>query len=220
MIAEEQLNVKIAAALPGLTTGYGPSHQATEDVAIMRGIPGMTIIDPCDALDIEQAVPAMAAHNGPVYMRLLRGKVPVVLDKYDYHFEIGRARLLEEGQDVLLIASGMMTMRALAVAEQLRKENISVAVLHSPTIKPLDEVTILAQAAKPGRLVITVENHSAVGGLSEAVATLLLHKGVHPAFDTITLPDAYLDAGALPTLHDRYGISTAAMIAKIKARLG
>ncbi|MDR7343089.1 transketolase [Pantoea alhagi] len=220
VIAEEQLNVKIAAALPGLTTGYGPSHQATEDVAIMRGIPGMTIIDPCDALDIEQAVPAMAAHNGPVYMRLLRGKVPVVLDKYDYHFEIGRARLLEEGQDVLLIASGIMTMRALAVAEQLRKENISVAVLHSPTIKPLDEVTILAQAAKPGRLVITVENHSAVGGLSEAVAALLLHKGVHPAFDTITLPDAYLDAGALPTLHDRYGISTAAMIAKIKARLG
>ena len=220
VIAEEQLNVKIAAALPGLTTGYGPSHQATEDVAIMRGIPGMTIIDPCDALDIEQAVPAMAAHNGPVYMRLLRGKVPVVLDKYDYHFEIGKARLLEEGQDVLLIASGMMTMRALAVAEQLRKENISVAVLHSPTIKPLDEETILAQATKPGRLVITVENHSAVGGLSEAVAALLLRKGVHPAFDTITLPDAYLDAGALPTLHDRYGISTAAMIAKIKARLG
>ncbi|YCH29402.1 transketolase family protein [Erwinia sp. D4-22] len=220
VIAEEHLNVKIAAALPGLTTGYGPSHQATEDMAIMRGIPGMTIIDPCDALDIEQAVPAMAAHNGPVYMRLLRGKVPVVLDKYDYRFEIGKARLLEEGQDVLLITSGIMTMRALAVAEQLRKENISVAVLHSPTIKPLDEETILAQAAKPGRLVMTVENHSAVGGLSEAVASLLLRKGVHPTFDAIALPDAFLDAGALPTLHDRYGISTAAMIAKIKARLG
>ncbi|MGD8162102.1 transketolase family protein [Pantoea sp. FN0307] len=220
VIAEEHLNVKIAAALPGLTTGYGPSHQATEDMAIMRGVPGMTIIDPCDALDIEQAVPAMAAHNGPVYLRLLRGKVPVVLDKYDYQFEIGKARLLEEGRDVLLITSGIMTMRALAVAEQLRKENISVAVLHSPTIKPLDEETILAQAAKPGRLVMTAENHSAVGGLSEAVASLLLRKGVYADFDTINLPDAFLDAGALPTLHDRYGISTAAMIAKIKARLG
>lgn len=220
VIAEEHLNVKIAAALPGLTTGYGPSHQATEDVAIMRGIPGMTIIDPCDALDIEQAVPAIAAHNGPVYMRLLRGKVPVVLDKYDYQFEIGKARLLEEGQDVLLITSGIMTMRALAVAEQLRRDNISVAVLHSPTIKPLDETTILQQAAKPGRLVMTVENHTAVGGLSEAVATLLLRNGVHVDFDAITLPDAFLDAGALPTLHDRYGISTAAMIARIKARLG
>lgn len=220
VIAEEQLNVKIAAALPGLTTGYGPSHQATEDLAMMRGIPGMTIIDPCDALDIEQAVPAMAAHDGPVYMRLLRGKVPAVLDEYDYRFEIGKARLLEEGRDVLLIASGIMTMRALAVARQLRQENISVAVLHSPTIKPLDEETILAQAAKPGRLVITAENHTAPGGLSEAVAALLMRKGVHVDFDTITLPDAFLDAGALPTLHDRYGISTAKMIAKIKARLG
>lgn len=220
VIAEEQLNVKIAAALPGLTTGYGPSHQATEDIAIMRGIPGMTIIDPCDALDIEQAVPAIAAHNGPVYMRLLRGKVPVVLDQYDYQFAIGKAQLLEEGSDVLLISSGIMTMRALAVAQQLRRDNISVAVLHSPTIKPLDEVTILAQAAKPGRLVMTVENHSAVGGLSEAVASLLMRRGVHPTFDTIALPDAYLDAGALPTLHDRYGISITAMMAKIKARLG
>ena len=220
VIAEEQLNVKIAAALPGLTTGYGPSHQATEDIAMMRGIPGMTIIDPCDALDIEQAVPAIAAHNGPVYMRLLRGKVPVVLDQYDYQFAIGKAQLLEEGSDVLLISSGIMTMRALAVAQQLRRDNISVAVLHSPTIKPLDEVTILAQAAKPGRLVMTVENHSAVGGLSEAVASLLMRRGVHPTFDTIALPDAYLDAGALPTLHDRYGISITAMMAKIKARLG
>ncbi|QHM71766.1 transketolase family protein [Mixta intestinalis] len=219
VIAEEHLNVKIAAALPGLTTGYGPSHQATEDMAIMRGIPGMTIIDPCDALDIEQAVPAMAEHNGPVYLRLLRGKVPVVLDKYHYRFEIGKAKLLEDGKDVLIIASGLMTMRALAVAEQLRKENISVAVLHSPTIKPLDEKTILEQAAKPGRLVITAENHTAVGGLSEAVASLLMRKGVHVDFDTIALPDAFLDAGALPTLHDRYGISIAMMIEKIKARL-
>ncbi|MFD1802337.1 transketolase family protein [Mixta tenebrionis] len=219
VIAEEHLNVKIAAALPGLTTGYGPSHQATEDMAIMRGIPGMTIIDPCDALDIEQAVPAMAAHDGPVYLRLLRGKVPVVLDKYHYRFEIGKASLLEDGGDVLIIASGLMTMRALAVAEQLRRENISVAVLHSPTIKPLDEKTILEQAAKPGRLVITAENHSAVGGLSEAVASLLMRKGVHVDFDTIALPDAFLDAGALPTLHDRYGISIAMMKEKIKARL-
>ena len=97
VIAEEHLNVKICAALPGLTTGYGPSHRATEDIAIMRGIPGMTIIDPCDAIDTEQAVPAMAAHDGPVYMRLLRGKVPVVLDQYNYQFKIGKAALLEEG---------------------------------------------------------------------------------------------------------------------------
>ncbi|MDE4768570.1 helicase-related protein [Klebsiella pneumoniae] len=114
VIAEEHLNVKICAALPGLTTGYGPSHQATEDLAIMRGIPGMVIVDPCDALEIEQAVPAIADHQGPVYMRLLRGKVPLVLDKYDYQFELGKAKLLEDGNDVLIISSGLMTMRALA----------------------------------------------------------------------------------------------------------
>ena len=92
-IAEEGLNVKICCALPGLTTGYGPSHQATEDIAIFRGMPDLTIVDPCDALDIEQAVPAIAAHDGPVYMRLLRGNVPLVLDEYDYSFELGKAKL-------------------------------------------------------------------------------------------------------------------------------
>ena len=209
----------ICAALPGLTTGYGPSHQATEDIAIMRGIPGMTIIDPCDAIDTEQAVPAMAAHDGPVYMRLLRGKVPVVLDQYNYQFKIGKAALLEEGNDVLIVASGLMTMRALEAAKQLRKDNVSVAVLHSPTIKPLDEETILAQAAKPGRLVIVAENHSNVGGLCEAVASLLMRNRVNVDFDTVALPDAFLDAGALPTLHDRYGISTTAMVEKIRRRL-
>ncbi|MEH0874395.1 transketolase family protein [Pectobacterium cacticida] len=219
VIAEEHLNVKICAALPGLTTGYGPSHQATEDLAIMRGVPGLTIIDPCDALDIEQAVPAIAAYNGPVYMRLLRGKVPVVLDKYDYKFEIGKAALLEEGQDVLIISSGIMTMRALETAARLRKDNISAAVLHVPTIKPLDEQTILAQASKPGRLVVTAENHTCVGGLSEAVASLFMRKAVHPEFEVISLPDEYLHAGALPTLHDRYGISTTSMVDKIKKRL-
>ncbi|NPE57806.1 transketolase family protein [Dickeya dadantii] len=219
VIAEEQLNVKICAALPGLTTGYGPSHQATEDLAIMRGIPGMTIIDPCDAIDIEQAVPAMVDHNGPVYMRLLRGKVPVVLDKYDYKFELGKAKLLEDGRDVLIISSGIMTMRALEAADKLRKDNVSVAVLHVPTIKPLDEKTILAQVAKPGRLVITAENHTCVGGLGEAVAALLMRNGVRTEFDTVGLPDAFLHAGALPTLHDRYGISTAMMVEKIKHRL-
>lgn len=219
VIAEEHLNVKICAALPGLTTGYGPSHQATEDLAIMRGVPGLTIVDPCDALDTDQAVRAIADHNGPVYMRLLRGKVPLVLDKYDYKFELGKAKLLEEGNDVLIISSGIMTMRALEAAEKLRHDNVSVAVLHVPTIKPLDEQTILAQAAKPGRLVVTAENHICVGGLSEAVAALLMRKRVSCEFDVVSLPDEFLHAGALPTLHDRYGISTTAMVEKIKLRL-
>ena len=220
VIAEENLNVKICCALPGLTTGYGPSHQATEDLALMRGIPGMTIVDPCDALDTEQAVPQIAAHPGPVYMRLLRGNVPLVLDEYDYRFELGKAKLLRDGKDVLIVSSGFMTMRALEVAQQLRDDSVDVAVLHVPTIKPLDEPTILAQARRSGRLVIAAENHSVIGGLGEAVATLLLRSGVTPAFRQLALPDAFLDAGALPTLHDRYGISTSAMATTIKGWLG
>lgn len=218
-IAEENLPVKIICALPGLTTGYGPSHQATEDLAIFRGMPNLTIVDPCDALDIEQAVPAIADHPGPVYMRLLRGKVPAVLDDYDYSFELGKAKLVQDGEDVLFISSGLMTMRALEAAKALAKDNISAAVLHSPTIKPLDEATILAEVRRKPRLVVVAENHTVIGGLGEAVAACLLRNGVAPQFRQIGLPDAFLAAGALPTLHDRYGISTGAMTSSVKAWL-
>lgn len=219
VIAEEHLNVKICCALPGLTTGYGPSHQATEDISILRSVPGLTIVDPCDALDIEQAVPAIAAHDGPVYMRLLRGQVPLVLDEYDYRFELGRGSMIRDGRDVLIISSGLMTMRALEAAKKLAADSVAAAVLHMPTIKPLDEEAILREAKRSGRLVVVAENHSVIGGLGEAVASLLLRSGVTPAFRQIALPDAFLDAGALPTLHDRYGISTEAVVSQIKAWL-
>jgi transketolase len=215
-IAEEKLNVKIVCALPGLTTGYGPSHQATEDIAIFRGMPNLTIVDPCDAYEIEQVVPAIAAHQGPVYMRLLRGNVPLVLDEYDYRFELGKAALLRGGNDALVISSGLMTMRALETADRLKQDSVDAAVLHVPTIKPLDEATILTEAGKTGRMVIVAENHTIMGGLGEAVAGLLLRNGVTPTFRQIALPDEFLDAGALPTLHDRYGISTDAMMTSIK----
>ncbi|MGE0800611.1 MAG: transketolase family protein [Lautropia sp.] len=220
VIAEEHLNVKMCCALPGLTTGYGPSHQATDDIAMMRAIPGLTIVDPCDALDIEQAVPQIADHPGPVYLRLLRGSVPLVLDEYDYRFELGRAKLLRDGHDVLIVSSGFMTMRALEVAATLTADRIDVAVLHCPTIKPLDETAIIEAVRARARLVVVAENHSVVGGLGEAVATLLLRNRVQPAgFQLAGLPDAFLDAGALPTLHERYGISPETLAARIKAWL-
>jgi transketolase len=219
-IAEENLDVKICCALPGLTTGYGPSHQATEDLAIFRGMPNLTIVDPCDAHELEQAAPAIAAHQGPVYMRLLCGNVPMVLDEYGYTFELGNAKLIRDGADTLIISSGLMTMRALEAAELLKKDNVSVAVLHVPTIKPLDEATILKEVAKTGRPVIAAENHTVIGGLGEAVAGAIVRGGVHPAgFKQIALPDQFLDAGALPTLHDRYGLSTTAVAATIKASI-
>lgn len=219
-IAEENLPVKIVCGLPGLTTGYGPSHQATEDLAIFRGLPNLTIIDPCDANDVAQMVPAMIAHEGPVYARLLRGKVPSVLTRYkpDYQFELGRAQMIREGRDVLVVSSGIMTMRALDAAEILARDGIDVAVLHCPTIKPLDTQTILAQAAK-GRLLVTAENHTEIGGLGEAVARCLMTNGVTPTFRQIALPDQFLEAGALPTLHELYGLSTARVAEQIRGWL-
>ena len=218
-IAEDNLDVKIVCALPGLTTGYGPSHQAAEDLALMRAMPNMTVIDPCDALDIEQMVPAIAAHKGPVYARLLRGNVPAVLDEYDYTFELGKAKMLRDGAEVLIISSGLMTMRALEVAKALESDRIGVGVLHVPTIKPLDTQTILREAKHSRRLLVVAENHTVIGGLGEAVAAELMRAGVSCAFRQVGLPDAFLAAGALPTLHDRYGISTSTMGESIKAWL-
>ncbi len=218
-IAEDGLNVKMICALPGLTSGYGPSHQATEDLALMRAIPDLMVIDPCDALEIEQVVPAIAAHQGPVYMRLLRGQVPLVLDEFNYRFELGKAQMLRGGRDALVISSGLLTMRALEAATALAADQVDVAVLHVPTIKPLDTATLLRECAVSGRLVVVAENHSTVGGLGEALAAELLSAGVAPRFRRIALPDAFLDAGALPTLHQRYGISVDAICTTIKGWL-
>ena len=215
-IAEESLHVKIVCALPGLTTGYGPSHQASEDIAIFRAMPNLTIVDPCDATDIQQATRAIATYPGPVYMRLLRGKVANVLHRYDYRFELGKARLLRDGGDVLFLSTGLMTMRVLEAAEALAADKVACAVLHAPTIKPLDVETIRREAERHGRLVVVAENHSRVGGLGEAAAAELLRAGVHPRFRQIALPDEFLDAGALPTLHDRYGLSASAIVGQVR----
>ena len=168
-IAEPNLNVNVVGGLPGLTTGYGPSHQATEDVAIFRGMPNLTIVDPCDSVDIAAAVPQLAEHDGPTYLRLLRGNVPTVLDEYGYTFELGKAKVVRPGADVVFVSSGLMTMRALQAAERLAADRIDVAVVHAPTLKPFDEETVVRELDTP-RLAVTLENHTVVGGLFETVA--------------------------------------------------
>lgn len=218
-VAEPNLNVNVVGGLPGLTTGYGPSHQATEDIAIFRGMPNLTIVDPCDSIDIEQAVPQLAATPGPSYLRLLRGNVPTVLDEYNYSFQLGKASILRGGTDVVLVSSGLMTMRALQAATHLAADKIDVAVVHTPTIKPFDADTVLAEIDSP-RLALTLENHSVIGGLFESVASAMVRRGTHKRVVPIGLPDEFLAAGALPTLHDRYGLSTASIVARVKRELG
>jgi transketolase len=148
-IAEEMLPVKIVCALPGLTTGYGPSHQATEDIAIFRGMPNLTIIDPCDALEIEQACRAIADHPGPVYMRLLRGNVPLVLDEYDYKFELGKAALLRDGEDALVISRPHDNARAGGRGVASAASRV-VAVLHARRSSRSTRRRFFAEAGRKG----------------------------------------------------------------------
>ena len=212
-IAEEDRNVKIVCALPGLTSGYGPSHQAAEDLALFRAMPNMTVIDPCDAHEIEQIVPAIAAHQGPVYMRLLRGQVPLVLDEYNYRFELGKASLLRDGREVLIISSGIMTMRALEAAKELAGDGVDAAVLHVPTIKPLDNEAISAKRqARSSRCRRREPHHHRRprrGGCGLADAS-----GVHPTFRQIALPDEFLAAGRFP----RCMIATVFRLPKLHGR--
>lgn len=214
-LAHSNLNVKIIAGLPGLTTGYGGTHQAIEDLALMRMIPGLTIIDPCDATEIAAATRAIADHSGPVYMRLLRGAVPAVFEP-SYRFEIGKARMLRDGKDVGIIATGMMTERALDAASALEQRGIAVAVLHVPTIKPFDTPAVAEFAASVDHLV-TAENHVVVGGLASLVAETLFDAGISHKLTRIGLPDRYIECGAVPTLQARYGITTEAIIQTIAA---
>src|SRR5205807_8363678 len=132
---------------------------------------------------------------------------------------LGKASLIRDGREVLIISSGIMTMRALEAAKELVSDGVDAAVLHVPTIKPLDHEAILREAGKPGRLVVVAENHTIIGGLGEAVAGLLMRSGIYPTFRQIGLPDEFLDAGALPTLHDRYGISATAVAKQIRGWL-
>ena len=214
-LAHSNLDVKIIAGLPGLTTGYGGTHQAIEDLALMRMIPGLTIIDPMDATEIDAATVAMSDHQGPVYMRLLRGAVPVVLEP-GYKFEIGKARQLRDGKDVGIISTGMMSERAIDAAALLEKRGISVAVLHVPTIKPFDAETVAAFAASVGQ-VVTAENHVIVGGLASLVVETLFDAGIVRKVTRIGLPDRYIECGAVPTLQQKYGLTVEAVVERIVA---
>jgi len=209
-------NLKIIAGLPGLTTGYGGTHQGIEDLALMRSVPNLTVIDPCDATEISQAVGALADFAGPVYMRLLRGKVPVVLDPASYRFEIGKARRLREGKDVALISTGLMTGRALEAAELLAPSNIRAAVLHVSTLKPFDREAVLSLLGQ-ATAVVTAENHVITGGLASAVADAAVDAGLRIRLRRVGIPDAFCESGSIPYLVKRYHLDAESIAAAARA---
>jgi transketolase len=207
-VAYPNLNVKIVGFMPGLSSPGGPSHQAIEDVALMRALPNFTVIEPADAVETKEAVAAIAARPGPVYLRLKRGEIPVIFDD-SHRLDLRKAQILigDEGCQLCIVASGMMLPAALAAARTLIEHDVSVAVLNAPVIKPFDGATVLGMA-RGSRLVITAENHTIVGGLGSAVADVLAEAGIGVPLRRIGIADTFAEAGSREYLFAKYGLGT------------
>ena len=214
-VCDSGLNVKICPTHAGITVGEdGATHQCNEDIAVMRTIPGMTVIIPSDAVEAEAAVKAAYDHDGPVYMRFGRLPVPVFNTNPDYHFELGKGIVLREGTDVTLVACGLMVLVALEVAEQLAAEGVNAEVINIHTIKPLDTELITASAAKTGKIV-TIEEHSVIGGLGSAVCQALAENTPVPV-KVIGVQDTYGESGPALQVLAKYGLDTPSVLASVK----
>ena len=218
-IAYPKLPVRIVGFMPGVSSPGGPSHQAIEDMAIMRSIPGMTVIDVADAVETRKAVEHIVDLPGPVYLRLKRGEIPVIFD--DTHdFSLAKAQVLLDGDTVAVIACGMMIPAALAAAEILETAGVSVAVLNTPVIKPFDAPSVL-EVAQRVRAVVTAENHSIIGGLGSAVAETLATAGLGRPLRRVGLADTFAEGSkTAPHLFRKYGLSTRDVVAAAWSALG
>ena len=212
------LDVNICATHAGISVGEdGATHQCCEDIALMRSIPGMTVICPADDTEARAAVRAALDYEGPVYMRLGRLAVPVVNDPEGYEFELGRGVVLREGSDVSIVATGLMVAEALAAADALAEEGISAEVVNIHTIKPLDEELVRASAKKCG-VVVTCEEHSVIGGLGDAVLAALATDPV--PVHKIGVNDVFGESGPAKVLLKRYGLDAENIAATVRAALG
>lgn len=215
-IGYPKLNVKIGATHAGISVGEdGATHQCNEDIALMRTIPGMVVINPSDDVEAKAAVKAAYEHVGPVYLRFGRLAVPVINDNEDYKFELGKAITLREGTDVAIIASGLTVSESLTAAKKLAEDGISAEVINMHTIKPLDEDAIVKAAEKTGRIV-TVEEHSVIGGLGSAVCDVVAEKAPAKVLK-IGINDVFGESGPAVQLIQKYGLDSESIYEKIKA---
>lgn len=218
-IGYPHLNVKIGATHAGITVGEdGATHQCNEDIALMRTIPGMVVLNPSDAVEAKACVKAALDWEGPVYMRFGRAGVPVINDREDYRFEIGKGILLREGSDVTIVATGIMVAASLEAAKRLAEEGISAEVINIHTIKPLDAELIAASAKKTGK-VVTAEEHSVIGGLGGAVCEALAERMPVPVC-RIGIEDVFGESGSASALLAKYGLDADGVYRKVKAFLG
>lgn len=209
-VAMHRANVKLIGMIPGLTSRLGPTHQAIEDLSLMRTLPGMCVVDPADATEIAQAVPAIAAWDGPVYARMMRREVRTLFDPATYRFEVGRAVSLREGEDVAILTCGVALESALEAAAALAGRGVEATLLHVPTLKPLDADAILRAARRCGT-VVTVENHLVTGGLGSAVAEVLADHFPCP-LERVGLRDTFAVPGSPGYLFERYGLTAAHVV--------
>lgn len=215
-IGYPKLNVKIGATHAGISVGEdGATHQCNEDIALMRTIPGMTVISPADDVEAKAAVAAAYEHEGPVYMRFGRLAVPVINDKPDYKFELGKGIVLREGKDVTIIATGLPVANCLEAAEKLAADGIDAKVINIHTIKPLDEELVVAAAKETGK-VVTVEEHSVIGGLGSAVCDALSEKAPTKTLK-IGINDVFGESGPAAELVKKYGLDADSIYEKVKA---
>lgn len=215
-IAYPHLNVKIGATHAGITVGEdGATHQCLEDLALMRTLPGMVVINPADAVEARAAVEAAILYQGPVYLRFGRLAVPVIYDKDTYKFEMGKGVQMKEGTDVTIIATGIMVDMALTAAEQLANEGISARVINMHTIKPIDRALVL-DAAKETGAIVTAEEHNIIGGLGSAVAEVVSEGCPVPVL-RVGVEDVFGRSGTVPALLEAYGLTPANIVAKAKA---
>ncbi len=213
-IAYPKLNVKVVGSYGGIPTGKaGATHQAFEDIAIMRAIPNMTVIVPADAVEMKQAVRACVEYNGPVYLRCIRCDTPVIFDE-NYKFEWNKGVTLRKGKDVTIVSTGMMTSKALIATNILVDQGISVRLIHLHTIKPIDKDILLKASVETGHIV-TVENHSIIGGLGGAVAEVLSES--EPALiKRIGIEDIFGESGPLEDLFTKYGLTSENIVKETK----
>ena len=213
-IAYPKLNVKIVGSYGGISTGKaGATHQAFEDIAIMRAIPNMTVIVPADAVEMKQAVKACVEYDGPVYLRCIRCDTPIIFDK-NYKFEWNKGVTLREGKDVTIVSTGIMTSKALVATNILVDQGISVRLIHLHTIKPIDKDILLKASIETGHIV-TVENHSIIGGLGGAVAEVLSES--EPALiKRIGIEDIFGESGPLEDLFTKYGLTSENIVKEVK----
>ena len=214
-IGYPHLNVKIGATHAGITVGEdGATHQCNEDVALMRTVPGMTVVVPSDDVEAKAAVRAAIEFEGPVYLRFGRAAVPVINDRPDYKFELGKGVLLREGKDVTIIASGITVASALEAAQMLEADGISAEVINIHTIKPLDEELVVASAKKTGK-VVTAEEHSVIGGLGSAVCDCLCAQCPTPVLK-IGMQDVFGESGPAGALVEKYGLDGKGIYESVK----